>query len=551
MLHFLIKRSLPVLLLATSVAAVNAQTFEPPMATEFTYGSNPFIKYPESTSSHSMRAGAAYFPVSGFGSADLYVAAWCDPNPGNLSEVTVIITDPNDPTSWQWDGKIQYTDVQGLEVGSIRDIGTNQTRILAAYYKTGSGYFLDEYEIDPGGSINLSNQTLLASSPTYGRIRMDFHSLWSGAVAWINTDPGVNAIQARVYDNNSWSATSTFIATADKKDMDLSLEHVDMTTGGSSYKELHLTYADNDYITEASLNFHNLHIAPGTYFPTVNDNNYIAGMYISRVNMDCPGFSLNDSRWAYTYTDNNDVFVRYYNSAVAGSAQTAVVTAGTPGNTPITGQYKMFAPALNYEFASYSFGVPSDIMVTWCALDASGQTNYIGLKIDPFGNLASSSDYLNLPNGQAMTSFNPFLCGIALNRTDAKTPSPYSYATYFDLDPTTGGYQLHHAFHKWNAPYFRGLPEENETATSNATINSYPNPFRDQLNVGIELKENSIVELMLTDLSGRTVAQTNHALTKGNHQVKMDQLSELAQGNYILTILVNQKQAGVQKVTKY
>lgn len=550
MLHFLIRKSLPFLLLATSAAAVNAQTFEPPLADEFTYGS-PFVKYPESTSAHSMRAGAAYFPVSGFLSADLYVAAWSDPNPGALSEVTILITTPNNPTSWLWDGTIQYTDVQGLEVGSVRDIATNQTCIIAAYYRAGIGYFLDKHGIDASGNIYLINQTFLASSPTYGRIRMDFHSLWSGAVAWINTDPSVNAIQAQVYDNNAWSATSTFTGTADKTDMDLSLEHIDLTTGGSSYKELHLTYAGSGFITESSVNFYNLYTTPGLYTPAVNDNDYIGGMYISRINMDCPGFSIDGSRWAYTYTDNNDVFVRHYDPAVAGSAQTSVVTAGTPGNTPITGQYKMFAPALNYEFSSFTFGVPSDIMVTWCALDASGQTNYIGLKIDPFGNLASNSDYLNLPNAQTPSVFNPFLCGIALNRTDVKTPSPYSYATYFDIDPVTGGYQLHHAFHKWNTPYFRGLPGENEKEISNARISSYPNPFRDQLNLSVELQEHSIVELLLTDISGRTVAQTNHALEPGSQQVKMDQLSQLAPGNYILTILVNQKQAGVQKVTKY
>ncbi len=542
------KKSIPVFLLATSVAAVNAQTFEPPIADEFTYGS-PFINAPENTSSHSMRASSAYFPVSGFGSADLYVAAWSDPNPGAISEVTIIITNPNNPTSWLWDGTIQYTDVQGLEVGSIRNMSTNQTSILAAYYKPGAGYFLDEHGIDAFGNTFLINSNFLASSPTYGRIRMDFHSLWSGAVAWINTDPSVNAIQAWVYDNNSWSATNTFNGTADKKDMDMSLEHIDVT-GGSSYKELHLTYADNDFITESSLDFHNLHTTPGFYTPTINDNDFIGGMYISRINMDCPGFSINGSRWAYTYTDNNDVFVRYYDPAVAGSAQTAVVTAGIPGSVSITGQYKMFTPTLNYEFASYSFGVPSDIMVTWCALDLSGQTNYIGLKMDPNGNLASSSDYLALPNGQAMSSFSPFLCGIALNRTDAKSPSPYSYATYFDIDPLTGRYQLHHAFHKWNMPAFRGLPEEEAATISNTAISSYPNPFQDQLNLSVELKENSIVELLLTDISGRTVAHTNQALTQGKQQVKLEQLGKLAPGNYLLTILIDQKKAGVQKVTK-
>lgn len=542
------KKSLPVLLLATAVPSVQAQVFQPPSAYEFVYG-DPGVKFPQSTSCHSMRASAAYFPVLGLGSADLYIAAWNDPDPGMLSEVTVLITLSNDPTTVLWNGSILYSDVQGLEVGSIRNMSTNQTSILAAYYRPGVGYFLDEHGIDASGNVFLISNTLLANSPTYGRIRMDFHSLWSGAVAWINTDPSVNAIQAQVYDNNTWSATSTFNATADKKDMDLSLEHIDLTIG-NSYKELHLTYADDNFITESALNFQTLHTSPGVHTPAINDNDFIGGMYISRINMDCPGFSINGSRWAYTYTDNNDVFVRYRDPAVAGGVpQTSIVTAGMPGNAPITGQYKMFSPALNYEFMSFSFGVPNDIMVTWYATDGVGFNRYIGLKIDPFGNLASAGDYLDLPNAQTPALANPFFSGIAMTRTDAKSPAPFSYTTYFDMNPVTGRYQLHHAFHDWGNPLFRGLPVEEEV-TGNTTISSYPNPFQDQLNLSLELQENSIVELLLTDINGRTVARTNQALTQGKHQVKIEALGQLPAGNYILTTLINQKKASVQKVTK-
>lgn len=542
------KKSLPALLLATAVPAVQAQVFQPPSAYELVYG-DPNIKFPQTTSAHSMRASSAYFPVLGLSSADLYVAAWSDPDPGALSEVTILITQPNDPTTVWWNGSILYSDVQGLEVGSIRNMSTNQTSIVTAYYKTGVGYFRDEHGIDAAGNVFLISNTLLASSPSYGRIRMDFHSLWSGAVSWINTDPSVNAIQAQVYDNHTWSMTSTFNGTADKKDMDLSLEHVDIT-GGSNYKELHLTYADDNFITESALNFQMLHSSPGFYTPTVNDNDFIGGMYISRINMDCPGFSINGSRWAYTYTDNNNVFVRYRDPAVAGGfPQTAIVTAGTPGNAPIVGQYKMFSPALNYEFMSYTFGVPNDIMVTWYATDGGGFNRYIGMKMDQFGSLSGLGDYLDLPNAQTPSLANPFFSGIAMTRTDAKSPAPFSYTTYFDMNPVTGRYQLHHAFHDWGNPLFRGLPVEEEV-TANTTISSYPNPFQDQLNLSVELKENSIVELLLTDISGRTVAHTNQALTQGKQQVKMDQLEQLAPGNYLLTILINQKKAGVQKVTK-
>jgi hypothetical protein len=177
---------------------------------------------------------------------------------------------------------------------------------------------------------------------------------------------------------------------------------------------------------------------------------------------------------------------------------------------------------------SYAFGVPNDIMVTWYASDGVGFNRYIGTEIDQFGNLASVADYLDLPNASTPSHPNPFFCGIAMTRTDAKSPAPFSYTTYFDMDPGTGMYQLHHAFREWNDPVFRGLPVEEEVM-SNTTISSYPNPFQDQLNLSVELKENSIVELLLTDISGRTVASTNRALTQGKQQVKIEQLGQLAQ----------------------
>ncbi len=550
MLHSFSKKAATAFLLAASAASVKAQVYQPPNATEITFG-HPGMKFPQTTSNHAHAASSSYIPSLGLGSVDLYVAGWNDPDPGMLSEVTIMLT-PWGVPSPIWTNSITYTDVQDMEVGSRRNPSFNETTILVAYYKTGVGHFLDEYQLVNGGPPILIWQDQLSTSPTYGRIQMDFHSLWSGAVAWI--DPSINRIRTRVYDNNAWSATSTLNGTANKTDLDIALEVVETATG--STKELHFVYAGNGFVTESFLNFNTLLTTPGTYNPTLNDNVGVGPTPISRLTLDCPGFSNLGSRWAYTYSDVVNVNVRFKDPAIAPWAQSVATTNGMLGNTPVSGPHKMFSPALNYDYNSTSFGTASDIMVAWYMTNGGGTNKYIALKMDPTGTFINSlGDYLDLPNAATPTmpiTPNPLFSGIALNKTDVKARSSFSYATYFDRDPLTGAAQLHHAFHTWNDPAFRGLPPETETQDQNVTnsINTYPNPFNNQFSVSVTADQNSIVELLLTDINGRTVAQTNNVVYKGQQQINMGQLDNLASGNYVLTVLMNQKKIATQKITK-
>lgn len=547
MLQLLTKKVFPTLLLAAAAASVTAQVYQAPNATEFTFG-HPGMKFPQTTSNHAHAASSSYIPSLGLGSVDLYVAGWNDPEPGRLSEVTVILT-PYGVPSPIWTNSITYTDVQDLEVGSRRNPSFNETTILVAYYKTGAGHFLDEYRLVSSGPPLLIGQIPLSSSPTYGRIQMDFHSLWSGAVAWI--DPSINRIRTMVYDNNNWSAISTLNGTANKNDLDIALEVVETATG--STKELHFVYAGNGFVTESFLNFNTLFTTPGTYTPSLNDNVSVGPNPISRITLDCPGFSNVSSRWAYTYSDLMNINVRFKDPAIAPFAQSVATTNGMLGNIGIAGFYKMFSPAINYDYSSTSFGTASDLMVAWYATDGGGYNKYIALKMDPTGTFVTSlGDYLDLPNAQTPTTPNPLYSGIALNKTDVKARSSFSYATYFDRDPVTGAAQLHHAFHTWSDPSFRGLPPEAETPDQhvNNSINTYPNPFNNQFSVSVTAAENGIVELLLTDINGRTVAQSNHIVYKGSQQVNMGQLDNLASGNYVLTVLMNQKKIAAQKITK-
>ncbi len=543
MLHSLSKKAATAFLLATSAATVNAQVYQPPVANEFIFG-NSNVKFPQTTSNHALAASASYFPSLGLGSVDLYVAGWNDPEPGRLSEVTVILT-PYGVSSPIWTNSIMYSDVQDLEVASRRNPAFNETTILVAYYKTGAGHFLDEYRLVNGGPPVLIGQDQLSASTTYGRIQMDFHALWSGAVAWI--DPSVNRIRTRVYENNAWSPTSTLNGTANKTDLDIALEVVETASG--SNKELHFAYSGSGFVTESFLNFNTLLTAPGTYTPSLNDNVSVGSTPISRLTLDCPGFSNMGSRWAYTYSDVANVYVRFKDPAIAPWAQSVSTTNGMLGNVAIAGSNKMFSPTINYDYSSSSFGLPADLMIGWYTTDGGGLNKYIALKMDPTGSFVTSlGDYLDLPNAQTPTSPVPLYTGIALNKTDVKARSSFSYATYFDRDPVSGASQLHHAFHTWSDPAFRGLPSETETP--DVSINAYPNPFNNQFSVSLTAEQNSVVELLLTDMNGRTVAQTNNVVYKGQQQINMSQLNHLASGNYVLTVLMNQKKIATKKVTK-
>ncbi|RYD99250.1 MAG: T9SS type A sorting domain-containing protein [Sphingobacteriales bacterium] len=545
MLQSFTKKAFTAFLLATSAATVTAQTFQPPVATVVTYG-DPNIKLPRSTSNHAMAGNASYLPSLGLGVVDLYVAAWNDPDPGALSEVTVMLMNSGGTTP-VWQSSIIYKDVQDLEVGSRRNPGSNETTVLVAYYQTGVGHFLDEYKLGAGNVTGLISQTQLSNSTTYGRIQMDFHALWTGAIAWI--DPSINAIKTIVYDNNVWSAPTVVNGTANQIDMDIAIEAY-TTTAGNSIQEVHLVYSDGGLITESSLDFNTLTFSPPSMWPNVNDVSLAGPTVQSRLTLDCPGFSLNGSRWAYTYSDLSDIIVRFSDPAIAGGAtQFTSMTTGALGNVGISGSYKMHSPTLNYEHLPAG-GYQNDIMVAWYATDGGGFNNYIALRMDPTGSFYTSApDYLDLPNAQMPFAPSPFTSGVALNKTDAKTPSSYSYATYYNVDPVTGTNQLHHAFHPWGNSFFRGEAPGPDLA-GDSRISTYPNPFNDQLTVSVTTTENSVVELLLTDISGRVAAQTNNAMFKGTHQINMDKLGNLAPGNYILTVLIDQKKAGVQKVTK-
>ena len=64
----------------------------------------------------------------------------------------------------------------------------------------------------------------------------------------------------------------------------------------------------------------------------------------------------------------------------------------------------------------------------------------------------------------------------------------------------------------------------------------YPNPFNEKMTVTIESTANKMVELYLSDVSGKIIKRMSQSLTSGINTIELEHLSSLSPGIYILKI---------------
>ena len=64
----------------------------------------------------------------------------------------------------------------------------------------------------------------------------------------------------------------------------------------------------------------------------------------------------------------------------------------------------------------------------------------------------------------------------------------------------------------------------------------YPNPFNEKMTVTIESTSNKLVELYLSDVSGKIIKRMSPVLTTGINTIELEQLNNLSPGIYILKI---------------
>lgn len=552
--------------LPLGAAPVMAQSFTVPMADEYVYGNTPSVINPRVTANYS-RGDIA----SGFGNSDLYLASWSSNDPNGKSEFIYTFTIPTMPTSIMSQGSFMYESVADIEVGLVANGGGGH-EVLVSYYDylginspTGNpGHILDIYKFtgNPAAPLGISNKIQLSYSPSYGRINMDSHKDYAVAIAW--EYPGLG-IQTIVGDLGAWSGVTTLGGTMSERAPDVAFSHASGTLN------VRFVYKDPSVgtITESVLDWPLLLSIPFgtsvTMSPSVEDINSVP-FKVSNVVLDCPDH-YDVENWAYTYTDGKRVYVRHIDHHSSGTPMTTVVNDGSSlPNAPTAKRYLAQNPTLHYGNGAISGGSTGQISVGWYNMygtSGTGPSNYISLEMKESGStLLSAPDYSELP--ASFFTYTAGRSGIAYSKMSdgAGSLAPeFMYATYFtEVKPGSGYYELHHAFHKWNNPVFRGAaPPKHEVDCKSPTrkaqadvllTTTSPNPFQNKFIHNITLKEESNIQLTLVNVTGQIVAEKSAKLAKGNHAMEMNGLDKVPVGNYILTTSVNGRTVGTKVMVK-
>ncbi|WP_222166540.1 T9SS type A sorting domain-containing protein [Edaphocola aurantiacus] len=507
-------------LLAGTGILSHAQTFTSPLATEYVYN-DVSVTDATGTSAYS----ATMIPT-GFGLVDMYLASWYPKN-GSKSEVTWQFLQGG-TTSILQQGSIPYNDVVGLDVSAVFN-GT-ATQILVAYYRIGIGHFVDIYDVTNSTftPVVFNNTVQLSNSADYGRIRVDGFFQHQMVFTW--EYPGIG-IQSCALDNaGSWGMVQTFAGTEYQHEPDVAVKH----GGGANPARIHYVYHNgNGVVTESTLDWNTLKNATsGVLSPVVEDVN-VLNHTISNPVIDCPDLCSEDN-WAYTYSDNRYVYVRYIDYFSTATPTSVTVTSGVLGNAPLD-VHETYSPTIHYGLTdAYGIHPTDNITVAWYVTDLSGTNGYAGIQMTADGTtLLSGPDYMALPNSFTADQYHG-LPGIALSKSDQQLAPEFLYATYYDYNPATDQFSLHHAYHSWGNTVFKGT-----AAPKAAAINTYPNPFNDRINTAVTVEGAAMVQVQLSDITGRIVSQKRQAVPAGTHQLQLDQLQGTVPGTYFLSIIVN------------
>lgn len=537
------RRSLKHLTLALPILAItanlNAQVnFTTPNATELING-NIAVKMPEHTSCYSLDASGSVF-----GPAGLYLSAWNSSDANHTGEFLWRLSPQSNPAAMYQQGAYLYQGVMSMEVAAAYNFVTGRMNIFVAYYKVGVGHFLDIYEqLNTTGPnpVNLVSTQQLSSAASYGRIRIDVFRSHYAILVWEDAALG---LRTKAYGGGgAWGNTSTIANSLGETSPDVAL-------GGSNAVKAHyVSYnSGSGTITESVIDINTVLSASGIITPQIEDVDHIGNNLRSDIVLDCPDLYEVDN-WAYTYTNNSEVFVRLMDLHTLGGTNGVRINSGILGNQPTAGVQKAFSPTLHYGTAATT-GTTGQITVGWYTTDGNTTNGYIALEMtEDGGGLLSNADYMGLPNAFTGNMY-PYTPGIAFSRNTLHAPN-YLYATYYDFDPTGSAPQLHHAFHTWGDVVFRGVNETGaESGTAAVVTGTYPNPFHDVLHTSVVLQEDASVKLELLDMTGRRVWNYQASLGKGSHRVNAASLQKLSAGTYMLVTTVNGRKLNTQKVVK-
>lgn len=523
------------LLSTISFSGLQAQTFTTPVADEHVFGS-PDVRKPTNIFAYSNE-----FVESPFGLVNVYLTGWG--NPEGASEFVWQFTKPH-TTTVVAKGSFIYKEVSDIVVSSMADDVTGRTQLLVAYHKMGVGHFLDIYDIT-GSTTDpvVYNYTMqLSDSKEYGRISIDAFYKYAVGIIWHHSD--MNEIQTILGLGGTWNGIKTLDGASGQMEPDIAF--------GS--EAANFVYHNGfGTITKLAIPMSSLTGPAGVVYPAVQHVNSTGMTLTDKIILDCPdlmdaGYPASGKNWAYTYTNNSEVKVTYIDYNGPGVINTTSINSGVLGNVPTVGPYKAYSPSIHFGIGPYT----DDITVCWYTTNYIDRHSYIGLQMDAHPltgpTLKNIPDYMGLPNG---ATADPEEYGaIAVSKSDFELIQDYFYVAYSTYNPGTDEFELHHAFHTWYNPVFRGLPEEPAAPESTVVSNIYPNPFNDVINVPLKFETGGTVVIRLMDLTGRKIMSKEIKAEQFNTTVQMKGLEDLAPGTYLLQTRLNGQTMSTKTVIK-
>ncbi|MNX90232.1 hypothetical protein D3C86_1222750 [compost metagenome] len=247
--------------------------------------------------------------------------------------------------------------------------------------------------------------------------------------------------------------------------------------------------------------------------------------------------------WAFvgTYPAVSLLYISYHfdNGYNPPSNGIMAVNSGLLGNASLGG-FTTVSPSIHFGGGPYG---PDQIMMGWYASNSTYH-GYMGLSMKTdYSGLVSAPDYLEFTNA---TSPNQTISGLAFSKEDKQLAPDYLYTVYYNRQGTSGVYELHHAFHKWDNTAFK---KEMDVKVSTGT--TYPNPFSNEIHTTIMASENGFVSLQLVDITGRMVSQKKFSAQKGQNAFIIEGLQNVIPGTYFLNTTVNGKNVNTQVVVKH
>ncbi len=77
----------------------------------------------------------------------------------------------------------------------------------------------------------------------------------------------------------------------------------------------------------------------------------------------------------------------------------------------------------------------------------------------------------------------------------------------------------------------------NKKQTGVTLLNSYPNPFVNELNIQVASDKNQAVQVRLSDMIGNTIVTTTQTCIRGTSTISLNKLGSLPAGNYLLQVI--------------